>query len=98
MIKFTGCFFFFHQTEFLLGDDNQNVIMWMDHRAEEQANYINKLGHKILKYVGGKVSLEMEIPKILWIKQNLPDTWKRVELFFDLPDYLTWKATDCESR
>ncbi|XP_014203534.1 FGGY carbohydrate kinase domain-containing protein [Copidosoma floridanum] len=82
----------------LTGDDMQNIILWMDHRAEEQANYINKLGHTMLKYVGGKVSLEMEIPKLLWLKQNLPDSWKRVEFFFDLPDFLTWKATSIESR
>ncbi|CAB0036765.1 unnamed protein product [Trichogramma brassicae] len=80
------------------GLDDQNIILWMDHRASEQAHFINKLGHKLLKYVGGKVSLEMEIPKLLWLKQNLPETWKRTELFFDLPDFLTWKATGCESR
>jgi ribulose kinase len=70
----------------------------MDHRAEEQAQYINKLGHKLLKYVGGKISLEMEIPKLLWLKENLKDAWIETELFFDLPDFLTWKATNSESR
>ena len=70
----------------------------MDHRAEEQAEYINGLGHNILKYVGGKVSLEMQIPKLLWLKQNLSHSWSRAELFFDLPDYLTWRATNSESR
>lgn len=80
------------------GNDEQNIILWMDHRAEKQADFINKLGHEVLDYVGGKVSLEMEIPKLLWIKQNLPETWSRAEFFFDLPDFLTWKATDCQSR
>uniref|UniRef100_A0ABD2WA68 Uncharacterized protein n=1 Tax=Trichogramma kaykai TaxID=54128 RepID=A0ABD2WA68_9HYME len=70
----------------------------MDHRVSEQAHFINKLGHKLLKYVEGKISLEMEIPKLLWLKQNLPGTWKRTELFFYLTDFLTWKATGCESR
>ena len=70
----------------------------MDHRAEKQANHINKLGHEILKYVGGKVSLEMEIPKLLWLKQNLTKSWERAALFFDLPDFLTWRATDFKSR
>ncbi|XP_001601900.1 FGGY carbohydrate kinase domain-containing protein [Nasonia vitripennis] len=80
------------------GNDEQNIILWMDHRAQEQADYINKLGHKMLKYVGGKVSLEMEVPKLLWLKNNLPDSWRRAALFFDLPDFLTWKATNSESR
>ncbi|KAJ8681215.1 hypothetical protein QAD02_017002 [Eretmocerus hayati] len=82
----------------LTGKNNQNIILWMDHRAEKQANFINGLKHEVLKYVGGKVSLEMEIPKLLWIKQNLAITWNEAGMFFDLPDFLTWKATDCESR
>ncbi|KAL7290652.1 hypothetical protein TKK_0015413 [Trichogramma kaykai] len=80
------------------GLDDQNINLWMDHRVSEQAHFINKLGHKLLKYVEGKISLEMEIPKLLWLKQNLPGTWKRTELFFYLTDFLTWKATGCESR
>ncbi|XP_058791631.1 FGGY carbohydrate kinase domain-containing protein [Phymastichus coffea] len=80
------------------GINDQNIILWLDHRAEEQAEYINKLGHKMLKYVGGKISLEMEVPKLLWLKQNLPDTWEKADLFFDLPDFLTWKATNSDSR
>jgi D-ribulokinase len=41
----------------------QNIILWMDHRAIEQANFINNLETEVLKYVGGKISPEMEIPK-----------------------------------
>ena len=47
----------------------------------------------MLKYVGGKVSPEMEMPKILWIKENLPKTWERVYRLMDLTDYLTYRAT-----
>ena len=43
--------------------------MWMDHRAEDQANTINATEHEVLDYVGGKMSLEMEPPKLLWLKQ-----------------------------
>lgn len=82
----------------LLGDDERNIILWMDHRAETEANIINQMNHDVLKFVGGKISLEMEIPKIMWLKKNLPDTYKRVKLYFDLPDFLTWKATGSESR
>ncbi|XP_074105650.1 FGGY carbohydrate kinase domain-containing protein isoform X2 [Cotesia typhae] len=80
------------------GDDNRNVILWLDHRAEAEANFINMMGHDMLKYVGGKVSLEMEIPKIMWVKKNLLKSWNRAKLIFDLPDFLTWKATGCETR
>ena len=70
----------------------------MDHRAEAEAIYINSLGHDCLRYVGGKISPEMEVPKMLWLKKNLPENWKKAKLLFDLPDFLTWKATGCESR
>jgi len=43
--------------------------MWMDHRAEKEADFINSQSHEVLKYVGGKVSLEMEPPKLLWLKK-----------------------------
>ncbi|XP_012277775.1 FGGY carbohydrate kinase domain-containing protein [Orussus abietinus] len=82
----------------LSGKDEQNIILWLDHRAEEEANFINKSNHKILRYVGGKISLEMETPKMLWLKNNLPKSWARAQLLFDLPDFLTWRATDAESR
>lgn len=82
----------------LTGQEKQNVILWMDHRAQEEADFINSTGHDILQYVGGKVSLEMQTPKMLWLKKNLPTSWNSTALLFDLPDFLTWKATESESR
>ena len=75
------------------GLDEQNVIVWMDHRAMEQAKRINSQPHEAMKYVGGSISLEMETPKLLWLKEQLPDTFGRAAHFFDLPDFLTWRAT-----
>ena len=46
-----------------------DIVMWMDHRAEEQTTFINSGGHDILKYCGGQVSVEMQVPKLLWLKQ-----------------------------
>lgn len=80
------------------GENKQNVILWMDHRAQEEADFINAQGHEMLRYVGGKVSLEMQTPKMLWLKKNLSSSWNRAALLFDLPDFLTWKATGSESR
>lgn len=70
----------------------------MDHRSEVEANFINSTDHEMLRYVGGKISLEMETPKMLWLKKNLPRSWSRAKLLFDLPDFLTWRATGSESR
>lgn len=80
------------------GKDFQNVIVWMDHRAVNQADRINKTGHQVLDYVGGVISPEMETPKLLWIKENLPETWRRAAWFFDLPDFLVFRATGEDVR
>jgi len=80
------------------GDDAQNVIVWMDHRAVAEADEINRRGHAVLRYVGGTISPEMQTPKLLWLKRHLPKAWKRAAKFFDLPDYLTFRATGDETR
>ncbi len=80
------------------GDEGRNIIVWMDHRATEQAERINSTKHRVLDYVGGRISPEMETPKLLWLKENLPETFKRAGQFFDLADYLTWRATGDASR
>ena len=72
----------------------QDIIMWMDHRAAIEASAINGTGHEALKYVGGEVSIEMELPKILWLKTHFPDRYANVWRFFDLADYLVWRCTD----
>ena len=81
----------------ILGDD-WNIIMWMDHRAKKEAAIINQTKHQMLDNVGGKISLEMQVPKLLWLKKNNPTCWKKAKNMFDLPDFLTWKATNSLSR
>lgn len=80
------------------GCDEQNVIVWMDHRAIPQAERINKMGHAVLRYVGGVISPEMESPKLLWLKEHMPATWQRAARFFDLPDFLVYRATGADVR
>lgn len=80
------------------GDKSRNIIVWMDHRATDQARRINETGHKVLDYVGGSISPEMETPKLLWLKENLPETYASAWQFFDLADFLTWRATASLAR
>jgi len=81
------------------GDDNQNVIVWMDHRALKETEFVNQAGDfPVFEFVGGKISPEMQTPKLLWLKKHLPESWKRTAHFFDLPDYLTYRATGALTR
>jgi D-ribulokinase len=71
----------------------RNIIVWMDHRAVDQAERINATGHDVLKYVGGRISPEMETPKLLWLLEHRPDVFSQAWQFMDLTDFLTWRAT-----
>lgn len=71
----------------------RDIIVWMDHRALEQAERINATNHDVLRFVGGKISPEMETPKLLWLLEHRPAVFAAAWQFFDLADYLTWRAT-----
>ncbi len=76
----------------------RDIIVWMDHRAVAQAEAINATEHRVLDYVGGRISPEMETPKLLWLKQNRPAVFAEAWQFFDLTDFLTWRATGSLAR
>src|SRR5262249_4217598 len=59
---------------------------------------IDETKHDVLRYVGGRVSPEMQTPKLLWLKERLADTWKRAARFLDLPDFLVYRATRVDVR
>jgi D-ribulokinase len=80
------------------GDAKRNIIVWMDHRAVSQAQKINATGDEILAYVGGAISPEMQTPKLLWLRENMPECYASAGHFFDLVDYLTWRATGSMAR
>ena len=78
------------------GDPTHDIIMWMDHRAGAQAAQINASGDRALAFVGGEVSVEMELPKVLWLKQHFPQRYAASWRLFDLADYLVWRASGAD--
>jgi D-ribulokinase len=80
------------------GDAQRNVIVWMDHRATAETREVNETHDEVLRYVGGSISPEMEIPKLLWLKRHLPSTYHSAGHFFDLADYLSFRATGTSVR
>lgn len=78
--------------------NDRNVILWLDHRPVDETKKINDTNHNLLRYVGGKMSIEMEIPKVLWLKNHMPkELFDRCK-FYDLADALTHLATGGETR
>ena len=80
------------------GEDRFDTISWMDHRAQAEAAEISASGHRVLDHLGGVVSPEMQLPKLMWLKRRMPESWERARLLFDLSDFLCWKATGSPAR
>ncbi len=74
-------------------DGGGDVICWMDHRAEFEAAEVDATGHRFLDHVGGSLSPETNLPKLLWLKRHRPAAWARVRGARDLCDELARRAT-----
>lgn len=84
--------------DFANDGNDRNVILWLDHRPIGETEKINATGHNLLRYVGGTMSVEMEIPKVLWLKNHMPpELFDRCK-FYDLADALTHLATGNDTR
>jgi FGGY-family pentulose kinase len=80
------------------GGKDFDTIVWLDHRALREADFCTTTEHGVLEYSGHFMSPEMEMPKLMWLKKNLPHTWEKSGYFFDLADFMTWKATGSLAR
>ena len=78
--------------------NDRNIVLWLDHRPAEETKKINATQHNLLRYVGGQMSIEMEVPKVLWLKNNMPSEIFDKCKFYDLTDALTHMATGNETR
>jgi FGGY-family pentulose kinase len=80
------------------GEDRWNVVVWLDHRAIGEAEACTATGHPVLDFLGGTMSPEMEIPKLMWLKRHLPKAWARYGRLLDLADFLTFRACGSNAR
>jgi len=74
-------------------DGEADVFCWMDHRGEREAEEIALSRDRYLDYVGGTLSPEMHLPKLLWLRRHRPRAWRRVRAVRDLCDELAVRAT-----
>jgi len=70
-----------------------DVICWMDHRAECVVSDIHATHHRYLDFVGGSMSPEQYLPKLLWLKRFQPEKYKRLKSIRDLSDAIAYRMT-----
>ncbi len=81
-------------------DNNGNALrpalIWMDVRANEEAEAVLATGDPALKINGngqGPISAEWMIPKALWLSRNEPDVFDKAYRICEYQDYLTYHLT-----
>ena len=84
----------------ILTDENGNpvrdAIVWLDNRATEEAEIIEKhFGRKKVYDITGQPEVTATWPacKLLWVKRNEPEVWAKTKKIFLLEDYLLYKLT-----
>ena len=80
-------------------DENNNVIrpciLWNDGRTQEECDYLNQqIGKKIISsYTANIAFAGFTAPKILWMKKNEPENFKRIKKIMLPKDYLAYMLT-----
>ena len=54
------------------GDARWDTMVWLDHRAMAEAEECTATGDAVLNSLGGVMSPEMQVPKLMWLKRRLP--------------------------
>lgn len=84
------------------GEDARNrendIIMWMDHRAIAEAQTITTSKSNVLEQFGGICSPEFSLAKLLWLKNNEPDRLNSAVGLFELPDWLVHRCIGGDPR
>lgn len=78
------------------GDALRPALIWMDVRANVEADEILATGDDALLLNGGgqgPVSAEWMIPKALWLKRNEPEIYDQAYRICEYQDFLTYKLT-----
>lgn len=84
-------------------DENDNVIrpaiLWNDGRTTKQVDYLNnEIGKdKLSEYTANIAFAGFTAPKILWVKENEPENFAKIEKIMLPKDYIAYKMTGVHS-
>ena len=80
-------------------DENMEPIrpclIWMDRRAVEETEWVKKNvpKEKIFEITGNYVDSYYGFTKMMWIRNNEPEVWKRIHKFVTPKDYVIYQMT-----
>jgi len=78
------------------GESLRNAIVWLDNRAQEEAKMLSQeFGDENAYRITGQVSIVPTWPasKILWVKRNEPQVFRRVSKYLLIEDYFIYRLT-----
>jgi len=70
-------------------------LIWMDRRATSQTSWVkeNISKDKIFSITGNYVDSYYGFTKIMWLRDNRPDIWKKIYQFVTPKDYMIYRLT-----
>lgn len=80
-------------------DENDEVIrpaiLWNDGRTQKQTDYLNNVTGKerLSQYTGNIAFAGFTAPKILWLKENEPESFRRIRKIMLPKDYINYILT-----
>jgi len=75
------------------GEPLRPALLWMDQRADREAEAVTATGDPVLRYVSGRVSPEWMLPKALWLKRNEPDVYRSAGRVVECTDWMMHRLT-----
>jgi xylulokinase len=77
------------------GTPTHNAILYgIDKRATEQIGRLNRrYGEKLDGMLGGPFTTHSILPKVLWLKENRPEVYKKTALYVEPNNFITYRLT-----
>lgn len=77
------------------GTPLHNALIWADMRSEKQAEQIAERidAHSFYNITGHRISASYSLTKLMWIRDNLSDVYKKTYKMLNAKDYIIFKLT-----
>ncbi|MGL5543039.1 MAG: xylulokinase [Fusobacteriaceae bacterium] len=85
-----------HGSVFLNWEDKiiRPALLWCDQRTTEECKHLNeKFGKKIIELTGNIALTGFTAPKILWLKNNEPKNFEKIQKIMLPKDYLAYRLS-----